>query len=213
MKNPWIVVLVVAAVLIGGSVWYAGNAAEKSNEGIVFTPNVKGNLDASVTLTEYSDFQCPACAAFHPRVAEILEDFPDDVKLEYKHFPLVQIHPYAEPAARAAEAAGQQDKFFEFHDLLFNNQTTWSTNPNPSAFFFQYAGELGLDVPLFKRHYNASLIRDRVQDDFAEARELGLSGTPSFFLNGERMVFETYEEFYQQVSDAVNPTVEFGITQ
>ena len=223
MKNPWIIIAVIAVVLIGGSIWYSGTVAEKNNEGITFTPHIKGNETATVTLTEYSDFQCPACASFHPVVADVMEEFGDKIAFEYKHFPL-PIHPLAEPAARAAEAAGQQGKFFEFHDLLFINQTAWSKSPNPMVFFRDYATQLELDVDQFERHYGASLIKERVREDGAAARTLGLTGTPTFFLNGERMMIQTYDDFYNQIAAAVNPTastssapvaptVEFGIPQ
>ena len=223
MKNPWTIIAVIAVVLIGGSIWYAGTVAEKNNEGITFSPNIKGNAQATVTLAEYSDFQCPACASFHPVVADVMDEFGDKIAFEYKHFPL-PIHPLAEPAARAAEAAGLQGKFFEFHDLLFINQKAWSNSPNPMVFFREYATELELDVDLFERQYGASLVRDKVRTEAAEARELGLTGTPTFFLNGERMVIQTYEDFYNQIAAAVNPAgtgtttvtapvVEFGIPQ
>lgn len=204
MKNPWTIIAVIAVVLIGGSIWYSGTVAEKNNEGITFAPHIKGNPEATVTLAEYSDFQCPACASFHPVVVDILEEFGDQIAFEYKHFPL-PIHPLAEPAARAAEAAGQQGKFFEFHDLLFINQRAWANSPNPMIFFKDFATELELDVEQFERQYSASAIRDKVRADASEARTLGLTGTPTFFLNGERMVIATYEDFYNQIAAAVNP--------
>ncbi|KKT80132.1 MAG: Protein-disulfide isomerase [Parcubacteria group bacterium GW2011_GWF2_44_8] len=220
MKNPWVIIGIIVVILFGGSFWYAGSTAENNNEGITFEPHVKGNPDASVVLVEYSDFQCPACATFQPVLADVLDQFGDSIRFEYKHFPL-PIHPLAEPAARAAEAAGQQGKFFEFHDVLFANQLSWSNSVNPAIPFVQYADELGLDVDTFKRHYNASLIRDRVREDLAEARQLELTGTPTFFLNGEKMVISTYEDFVNQIASAINPeaaaeasstpAVEFGI--
>lgn len=221
MKNPWVIIGIIAVVLFGGSIWYSNSAAEKNNEGITFSPHIKGNPEAAVKLVEYSDFQCPACAAFQPVVADVLTQFGDAIAFEYKHFPL-PIHPLAEPAARAAEAAGQQGAFFEFHDKLFENQTAWSNSPNPMLQFTAYAEELGLDTEQFRRQYSASLIRERVREDLAEARELGLTGTPTFFLNGERMVIQTYEDFVNQIAAAVNPeeagttpeaapAVEFGI--
>lgn len=211
MKNPWVIIGIIVVVLFGGSFWYASSSAEKNNEGITFEPHVKGNPDASVVLVEYSDFQCPACAAFQPVVEDVLAQYGDSLRFEYKHFPL-PIHPLAEPAARAAEAAGQQDKFFEFHDLLFANQLSWSNSVNPVVPFVQYAEELELDIDLFKRHYNASLIRERVREDLAESRQLGLTGTPTFFLNGERMVISTYEDFVNQIATAINPETATGTT-
>ena len=210
MKNPWVIIGFLVIILIGGSVWYSSNVQEKNNEGIVMKSNIKGNENATVTLTEYSDFQCPACAAFQPVVKDILNEFPNDLKLEYKHFPL-PIHALSEPAARAAEAAGQQDAFFAYHDVLFENQTTWSNNANPAALFFKYAADLGLDVDLFKRHYNSSALRDRVKENSAQARNLGLTGTPTFYLNGEKMDIQTYEDFNNQIRAAINPDVVFDL--
>jgi protein-disulfide isomerase len=211
MKNPWIIVLVIAVVLIGGSVWYSGNVSEKNNEGVTFSPNVKGNAESAVTLVEYSDLQCPACAAFQPILNEVLTQYGDQIKFEYKHLPL-PMHPFAEHAARAAEAAGQQGAFFAFHDKLFAEQAVWTRSGNPSASFLKFAEELGLDQEKFKRHMNASLVRDKVRAEAKEAREKGVTGTPTLFLNGTRMSFETYEDFKNQIVLAINPQVEFSVS-
>lgn len=202
MKNPWIIIGIVAVVLFGGSFWYASVSAEKNNEGVVIKPHIKGNPDASVVLVEYSDLQCPACAAFVPAVSEVMNTYGDSVRFEYKHFPL-PIHPFAVQAAMAAEAAGQQDKFFEYHDLLFENQETWARSATPQALFIEYAERLELDVETFRRHMNASVLREHVQGQFAEGRERGITGTPTFFLNGERMQISTFEDFITQVGRAV----------
>ncbi len=220
LKNPWVIVAVIALVLFGGSIWYSSQAAAKANEGVVADmPHTKGNTTATVVLTEYSDFQCPACAAFQPVLTDILDQYGEQLKFEFKHFPL-PIHSLAIPAARAAEAAGQQGKFFEFHDALFANQAVWSKSVNPMSNFMEYAEELGLDTAQFKRQYGSSLIKDRIQQELLTARGLNLTGTPTFFLNGEQMKFETFEEFYNQIAVAVGatttsatnePVVEFGI--
>lgn len=204
MKNHVGKIFIGAAVVaIGAAIAYAQVASRQANEGVVLGSYVKGNEAATVTLTEYSDFQCPACAAFYPVVKTLVEQYGDQIKFEYKHFPLISIHPYAVPAAKAAEAAGQQGKFYEMHDMLFENQTTWSAASNPVRYFEGYASELGLDVELFKRHYKASLIEDKINESFAEARSLGLTGTPTFFLNGTQMQFETIDDFTAQVVTAI----------
>ncbi len=172
--------------------------------------HVKGNPEAVVILEEFSDFQCPACKAFQPILVQLLDEFPDEVALHYRHFPL-PFHTAAEPAARAAEAAGQQGQFFAFHDLLFENQEAWSRSPNPMLNFSQYAEELGLDMALFRQHMRSSVLRDQVRDDMRVGRERGVSGTPTFFLNGQRMSFSTYEEFYDQIMAALNPPVTFEL--
>jgi protein-disulfide isomerase len=204
MKNPWVVVGVIMVVLFGGAIWYSSIATEKSNEGIVEMQQVKGNSEAAVTLVEYSDFQCPACASFQPVLKEILSTYGEQIRFEYKHYPL-PIHPYAQQAAIAAEAAGQQGKFFEYHDALFENQNEWSKSATPVAFFTKYAGDLGLDVEKFKQHQKSSLLRDAVRSDLREAQELGLTGTPTFYLNGEKMEITSFEDFIAQIAFAIDP--------
>lgn len=208
MKNPWVIVGIVFVLLIGGAFWYSAGANDAYNAGVEVKAHIKGNPDAAVKLVEYSDFQCPACAQFHGVVKEIVDQYGDQLSFEYRHFPLSQIHRLAEPAARAAEAAGQQGKFFEYHDKLFENQGTWSNSTNPAQFFLQYANEVGLDIDEFTRMQRSSILRNHVQSQFAEARELGFSGTPSFLLNGKPMQFETFDEFRAQIISAINPNVD-----
>ena len=205
MKNPWVVVGVIMVVLFGGAIWYSSIATEKSNEGVVEMQHIKGNPESTVTLVEYSDFQCPACASFQPVLKEILATYGDKMQFEYKHYPL-PIHPYAQQAGIAAEAAGQQGKFFEFHDALFEKQNEWSKSATPVAFFAKYAEELGLDVEKFKQHQKSSLLRDAVRSDLNEARELGLTATPTFFLNGEKMEITSFEDFIAQIAFAIDPS-------
>lgn len=202
-RHFWKIFILVAVVAVGASVIYAKQSAQKANEGVVLTEHIKGNPEAAVTLVEYSDFQCPACAQFYPVINEIIEEFGGDLRFEYRHFPLVNIHPQAVPAARAAEAAGQQGKFWEMHDKLFENQSTWSRASNPGAHFNQYAEEIGLDMTLFKKHLGASVITDSINRSFDDARARGFNGTPSFLLNGEELNFSTFEEFRGQIEAAI----------
>ena len=118
-KHFWKILALLVVLLLGGSIIYSQKASEEANVGVVIEPHIKGNPDASVTLVEYSDFQCPACGQFYPYVKEVVEEHGDKLRFEYKHFPLITIHKNAVPAARAAEAASQQGKFFEMHDKLF----------------------------------------------------------------------------------------------
>jgi protein-disulfide isomerase len=211
MKNPWVVIGLLIVILVGGSVLYSNNVASKNNEGITFKSHISGSDSAIITLTEYSDFQCPACASFQSVLSEVKNQFGDSVKIEFKNFPLTLIHPLAESAARAAEAAGQQDAFFAYHDLLYTNQIDWSNSRNPDVFFIQYANELGLDVDQFKRQMNSSIIKDKIKNDMKEGRDLGLTATPTFFLNGEKMTISTYEDFVNQIAKAIDPDVTFGV--
>lgn len=211
MKKPWKVIGLVALILIVASFIYSNSISDDNNIGVDISKTyIKGNPDAPVTLTEYSDFQCPACAAFQPVLADIMNQFGNDIRFEYKHFPLA-MHPLAFPAARAAEAAGQQDKFFEFHDMLFEEQKTWTKSPNPNVLFVQYAEELGLDAKKFRQHMDASLLTDRIKTDKEAGDELGITGTPTFYLNGEKMTVTSYEEFYKQIASTINPDIKFDL--
>lgn len=202
-KHFWKIVLLVVCALLIGSVLLGKQIATKANEGIVTLSHTKGNTQARVSLLEYSDFQCPACAQFYPEVKTIVETYNTELSFEYRHFPLSTLHQYAIPAAVAAEAAGQQGKFFEMHDKLFENQKVWSQSPTPHVFFAQYAKEIGLDVDLFKRHSRASILKEKVRKEFSEAQSNGLTGTPSFFLNGVKMEFQTFDEFRNQIERAL----------
>ncbi len=218
MKNPWVIIGIITVLLFGGAIWYSGVSSEQNNEGVELIKHVMGNPDAAVTLVEYSDFQCPACASFQPVVAEILSQYGEELQFEYKHFPL-PMHQHALQAAVASEAAAQQGKFYEFHVLLFGNQKDWSAAATPNTFFIQYAEQLGLDLDLFKKHLNSSVLRDKVKDDFKAGKELGITGTPSFYLNGEFMdpnEFKTIEGFIERIVFAIDPdsasTTEAGVS-
>lgn len=157
---------------------------EVSEEEVAHT---KGNTESGLLLVEYSDFQCPACKAAAPAVADLVENFGDQFALEYRHFPLSQIHPNAKAAAAAAEAAGIQGKFWEMHDMLFDNQSQWGQSFNPERFFRGYAVELGLNEDRFRFDLDSAMVNDRVEADAAEAAELQLPGTPAFVFNGEQV--------------------------
>lgn len=200
--TPAIIIIGLVATF-AGAFWYANQANQVANEDVVIEPNVKGNPEATIELIKYSDFQCPACAGASTIIDQLLAKHGDQIRFEYRHFPLVTIHQLAIPAARAAEAAGQQGQFFAMHDKLFSNQQTWSKAPNPTASFVTYAEELGLDVATFRRHLNSSLIEEHVQAQFNEARELGLTGTPSFLLNGEKIKYQSFVDFVTQIEAAV----------
>lgn len=211
MRNPFVVIGLIMVVLIGGSIWYGSSVGSTYDEGVVVTPHITGNEDATVTLTEYSDFQCPACGQFQPIVEEVLSEYGDQIKFEYKHFPLSQLHPYAESAARAAEAAGQQGKFFEYASLLFKNQAAWSGSKTPAALFSQYASELDLDMDQFTRQQRSPILQANIRSQFAEARGLGLTGTPSFYLNGVKMDVKSVDDFKASIAAAVNPNADFTV--
>ena len=205
-----IIIAVVVVVLIGWAVAEHRGITPKNGTAVSTMQEVsadewiKGTPDASVTLIEYSDFQCPACRAYQPMVSQLAEEFGDKIAVAYRHFPLRSIHRNAEAAARAAEAAGVQGKFWEMHDALFDGQSTWSALNNPQETFEFYAKDLGLDVERFKADSKSDAVKERVGADYASGVAARISGTPTFFLNGQRIENPAgYEAFKVIVENAL----------
>lgn len=147
---------------------------------------VRGAPMAPVTIVAFSDFQCPYCAAAHPELDRLVREFEGQVKLVFKHFPLGS-HPRAVAAARAAEAARNQGKFWEMHDALFENQRALE-----DADLERYAGMIGLDVERFKADMAGTEVQERVEEDRALGERLGVEGTPTVFVNG-RLLREPFK--------------------
>jgi len=141
----------------------------------------RGVLTAPVTLVEYGDFECPHCAQSHRILSELLEELDGQFRLVFRHFPLAQVHPHAQSAAEAAEAAGAQGRFWEMHDLLFDNQDALD-----AASLLGYAEVLRLDLRRFEQEMAEGVYTLRVRSDFASGVRSGVNGTPTFFINGHR---------------------------
>lgn len=211
----WIAgIVVVSAVVFGISRTASDNGeegkqnSEQSNPLTVSSDDwIKGNRDASVTLIEYSDFQCPACGAFFPIVKQIGDEFGDRIRIVYRHFPLSRIHANAEPAARAAEAAGRQEKFWEMHDILFIRQKEWSRSRNEEDLFAGYADEIGLDKDQFLTDFDAREVKHKISQHQSGGNRLGVQGTPWFFLNGEHIQPRSYEDFVSLIKPLINDEV------
>lgn len=201
---PWLIVGGLLIILTGLIIMFASKegATNITDSSVIRTNDqVKGNLAAENILIEYSDFQCPACATYQAMIKKFAEDFSDQVKIVYRHFPLESIHPHARFAAQAAESAAMQNKFWEMHDKLFENQADWSTIENPQEKFEQYANELNLDIEKFKNDLNSSEIKNKIDEDLLLAETLKLNSTPTFFLNGKQIKFNSYN----QLRNALNP--------
>ncbi|MCA9938857.1 MAG: peptidylprolyl isomerase [Anaerolineales bacterium] len=154
--------------------------------------------DAYITIIEYSDFQCPGCSSLAPLLHQVLDAYPNDVRLIYRHFPLVNIHPNAQKAAEAAEAAGAQGQFWEYHDMLFAHQADFANLDAAGAReqFISYARELGLDVDKFTTELDDGVYFNLVDVSREEAINLSLPGTPSLFFNGEVVTGEQVPPTY-----------------
>lgn len=144
------------------------------------TDHVTGPADAPVILVEYGDFQCPYCRAAHFYLKNVLATMGDEVLFVFRHMPLTQVHPMAQPAAEAAEAAGAQGKFWPMHDAIYEHQDALSP-----ALLMRLAQRLGLDMQRFTDDLQSHRFLPKVRDDFMSAVRSGAAGTPSFFINGE----------------------------
>lgn len=164
---------------------------------------VKGNKDAKLTLIEYGDFECPACSIYSELVNRISGDYPNDLRIVFRHFPL-PIHKNAIPAAKSAEAAGIQGKFWEMHDILYEKQSDWTNEGNPKDKFVEYAKSLGLDENKFKTDFDSKEVEDRINFDESEALKLRINSTPTFFLNGKKLPqINGYEDFKKIIDNAL----------
>jgi protein-disulfide isomerase len=143
--------------------------------------HIQGDLTAECSLVEYGDYQCPYCGAAYPIVKRLQKHFGKRLSFVFRNFPLAQMHPWAEPAAEVAEFAGAHGKFWEMHDLLFENQQSLS-----DALFVNLADKLDLSTSQLQTAIANHTYRARVQADFAGGARSGVNGTPTFFVNGLR---------------------------
>jgi protein-disulfide isomerase len=151
----------------------------KSTLPIAGHDHIQGSIDAPLALIEYGDFQCPYCGEAYPIVKAIQERLGDRLCFAFRHFPL-PMHPYAEHASEAAEAAGAQGRFWEMHDMLFENQNALEDDD-----LSQYASELGLDATRLMAEVLKGARAARVREDVRSGTQNGVEGTPTFFVNGE----------------------------
>lgn len=145
--------------------------------------HIRGNIDAPVMLVEYGDFECPYCGEAYPIIQSIRKEEGDTLCFVYRNFPLTEVHPHAMDAACAAEAAGKQgeDKFWQMHDILFENQDALRDEN-----LMEYAKEIGLAMKLWTKDFQSDAIRQRVEDDFLGGVRSGVNATPTLFINNVR---------------------------
>lgn len=143
--------------------------------------HILGNTEAGIELVEYGDYQCPYCGLAYPIIKEIKKDFGKNIKFVFRNFPLTKVHPQALAAAIATEAAGLQNKFWEMHDLIFENQKELQREQ-----ILRFAKAVGLNMEQFKKDIEQKDLADKVEMDFESGIRSGVNRTPSFFINGEK---------------------------
>jgi protein-disulfide isomerase len=156
--------------------------------------DVKGAKDGSITIMEFSDYQCPFCARVEPLIAEALAAYPTQAHFVYKHFPLESIHPHAMGASQAAIAAQKQGKFWEMHELLFANQRALQPEK-----LIEYAQQLELDIDKFKEDMNSDAVKQAVREDMRLASTVGVRGTPTIFVNGKVLRNRSIQGFKEMI--------------
>jgi protein-disulfide isomerase len=190
---PGIIVAVVAIATIGsGAMLYrarrvpapvSAKAAAIASKDSAESMHFRGPEHAPVTFEQFGDFQCPPCGTLAGPMHEAVEKFAPNVRVVFRHFPLI-VHQHAREAACAAEAAGAQGRFWEMHDLLYREQKAWSEAPDARPLFNSYAATLGLDVERFKKDSEDEKVKARVSLDVERGHSRGVSTTPTVFING-----------------------------
>jgi len=186
-------ILVVAICILGLIAIFTltrpkANAPSSSNSNAQPSNHVEGEGTAGVTLVEYGDYECPICEAYYPVVKAVQAEYNDQIHFQFRNLPLFQIHQNAFAAARAAEAASLQNKFWEMHDMLYEqaNWQVWTNSSTPVTYFNNYAQQLGLDVNKFKQDYASGQVNDTINADLAAFNKTGQQeATPTFFLDGK----------------------------
>ena len=159
--------------------------------------HLKGNLNTNLEIVEYGDFECPHCAAAHPIIEKIMQEFGRQIKFIFRNFPLSEMHANAREAAKAAEAAGLQGKYWEMHNSIFENQEYLQPND-----FVKRAEKLGLDIQKFKMDMQNPIIGDKIDSDFESGIRSGVNGTPSFFINGNKFDGDA-SNLYQLIQESI----------
>lgn len=216
--------ILIACVIVFGAILFlqkkdaaAPNNSEQGGKATsqhVKTENTAGSEAAQaekigtkkVTLVEYGDFQCPACGGYYPIVESVIEKYKADIEFQFVNFPLNQIHPNAMLAHRSAEAASNQDKFWEMYALLYENQTTWSSMNAAQAesAFRSYAESLNLDMNKFTADQKSSAVNELINADISKGKEAGVTSTPTFFINGKKIENpKDQDAFNKVIEDAI----------
>ena len=196
-RTRWIIFVVLCLGILGlifvtskkdsGSNW-TGDATKIISTGPI-ADHVFGSSAQKVTLIEYGDYQCPGCGSLYPTLKDVVATYKDNLTFIFRNFPLTTIHPNALAAATAAEAAGLQGKYYEYHDTLYENQQNWqdAAVSERTALFQDYAKQLGLDVNKFNSDLSSSQVTDKINRDRSSASQFKVSSTPTLILDGQTL--------------------------
>lgn len=155
-----------------------------------------GNAKAKIVMVEYGDYQCPHCGHAHPLIKRLLKQFGQEILFIFRNFPLQEMHPQAMISAQSAEAADKQQKFWEMHDTIYENQDILTVNS-----LLDFAKQIDLDLEKFSKDWKTKSVITKIESDFDGGIRSGVNGTPTFFVNGNRL--ETYDASYESLAHAI----------
>lgn len=205
MSKAFWAAIAAVIVIFGGILLFKGddaNAPSAANGKP--TNHLIGNGKTGVVLVEYGDYQCPFCGQYYPLVKQVQQKYNDQITFQFRNLPLLQIHQNAFAGARAAEAASLQGKFWEMHDMLYENQEAWSSSPKVLTVFEGYAKKLGLDTNKFKKDFASAAVNDSINADVvAFDRTKQEKSTPTFFLDGKKINPSSVDEFSKLIDGAI----------
>jgi protein-disulfide isomerase len=215
--RPFLIIAAVLAIaVIGGALLLKSG---RSKDSFATTParsqsspsasKIQGNLpaEAMVTLEEFGDYQCSPCGALHPSLKKLKQEFGPNLNFVFRNLPLTTLHKNALAAAQAAEAARMQNRFWEMHDLLYENQDLWKDDINPKSIFVKFAEDLGLDTARFARDMDDKQVNLRIEADRSAAAELGIDSTPTLLVDGRKLLPEVTNP------DGIRKGIEFTLTR
>lgn len=215
-KKAWIIIIILLVGMFGYFIVSGDksgnndpnykNSSPENPKKLVADDHIQGSPAHKIVVIEYMDFECPGCRATYPIMEKAYEKYKDKVTFVRRYFPLTNIHQNALASARAGEAASKQGKYFEMEKLLFEGQDSWKgpkSSRQAQEVFEGYAKQLGLNVEQFKKDYASSETLDRINRDRSTGNQMGVTGTPTIFLNGEVFTIQSQENFNSALEDAI----------
>lgn len=203
-----IIIFAICVLIIGGGIWLYSRSAGETNDYtnkqnvIVRNDSLKVGNGEKITLVEFADFECPACAIVSPAIEKILEEYKKDITFVFRHFPLTQ-HYNAVLAGKAGEAANDQGKFAEMYKKIYAERARWGDRKTlQTEVFIQFAREIGLDVEKFRSDIESDKYEEKIKNDFRDGISLGVNSTPTFFINNIKYVGAIPYENLKEIVEA-----------
>ena len=220
MNKRFLVIIVVCVAVFAGLLVFNKKDSNTTNVNAEPSAHYYGAIDESATsdgnawrkapqqdavvLTEYGDFQCPACGIYYQIVDQVKTKYKDQLAFQYRNYPLVSLHPNAMAAHKAAEAAARQGKFWEMYDLIYQNQDSWKDSNSPQNTFEGYAQQLNLDIEKFRSDVASEEVNAVIQADMKAGQDLDITGTPTFLIDGKKIENPTSADAFEKlIQDAI----------